>query len=98
MSDVASLLRNRFNEISRTVSVPYFNIGLNDEISCPAGAHLWWPDDVSVRMLRPLQALPETAEGGTLHVEGNMGVGVHGVRDLVVAEDLLHDLWVLALL
>ncbi len=50
------------------------------------------------RRLRFLKALAKAAEGCTLHVRGDMGVGVHGVRDLVVAEDLLHDLWVLALL
>lgn len=50
------------------------------------------------RLHRLLQSFSEAGEGGTLHIRGYMRVGIHGVRDLRVAEDLLHYLRVLALL
>lgn len=50
------------------------------------------------RSLRLLKSLSEATEGSALHVGGDVGVGIHGVRDLGVAEDLLHHLRVLSLL
>jgi hypothetical protein len=51
-----------------------------------------------VRRLYTLEAFAETAESGALHVGGDVGVGIHSVRNLGVAEDLLDDLGILSLL